>query len=168
MSDGETNLQPLQQAPHNQSPFQLECQHANTTTDPESGRRFCSSCGLEIPDRPVTVGGRQIPPHEWLRRSGQRLRKIDEIQLTVDGIRSELERMRHQGYSAVARVRGIKCAWPACDAPPKPGSKWCPAHKQERIRESAKERQRRKRARSRVLKVTPVLSVTRVTRDAPI
>ena len=159
--------EPTANASHPLPPSSLECQHEITVTDPDSGQKFCKGCGLEIPDQPVIVDGQEIPIHEWLRLCGQRLQTIDELQLAVDGIQSELERMRHQGYSAMARVRGIKCAWPACEQPPKPGSKWCRRHKQERIRESAKERQRRKRTRDRV-GAAPVLSVTRITRDASV
>lgn len=51
----------------------------------------------------------------------------------------------HRLDATVAQVRDVRCAWPGCQVPPRPGSRWCPAHKEEHRKENARERQRRKR-----------------------
>jgi len=117
----------------------MTCNHPSVVTDPETGKDFCETCGLQLVDKPVSVGGRLIPPEEYLRRVQGVIRLIDDEIL-------QREQRKHELLLTAARVRDVRCQWPNCQAPPLLRSKWCPEHKRQHSRELARERQRRHRS----------------------
>jgi len=114
------------------------CEHASTVTDPETGQSFCQKCGLLLPEGPVQIGSRLVPPEEFLRRLRIKCRELD-----AEILRSQ--QLKHQLLSVAAKVQDTRCKSPGCQAPPMLRSKWCPLHRQEHAKEQARERQRRHR-----------------------
>jgi hypothetical protein len=134
------------------------CEHASVT-DPETGESFCQNCGLLLPDRPVPIGSRLVPPEEFLRRLTIKCKELDlEILLK--------QQRKHQLLSVAAKVQDTRYRWPGCQAPPILRSKWCPMHYHEHAKELARERQRRHRRKA--AQPVKLLTCHAVTHDKPI
>jgi hypothetical protein len=113
------------------------CEHASVT-DPETGESFCQNCGLLLPEGPVPIGSRLVPPEEFMRRLRIKCQELDhEILLS--------QQKKHQLLSVAMKVRDTRCCWSGCQTAPMLHSKWCPLHRQEHAKEQARERQRRHR-----------------------
>jgi len=75
-------------------------------TDPETDKSFCEFCGLLLPEGPVPIGSRLVPPEEFLRRAAIKCQELDhEILLS--------QQRKHQLLSVAAKVRDIRCRWQA-------------------------------------------------------
>jgi hypothetical protein len=118
--------------------FRQTCEHANTVTVPETGQSFCQTCGLLIPDRPIEIGSRLIPPSEFLQRAAAKYQELRLEELRIQTQKNTI-------LVSIAKVQDRKCVWPGCDAAAMPRGKWCPIHKHEHEREGARERQRCRR-----------------------
>ena len=119
-------------------PNDEDCDHTNTEPDPETHQNYCTHCGLFVPDRPIKIGDREIPPAAFLR-------KIEIATKQLDTEILEKQQQKNQLRVAGAKVRDIKCAWPGCEAAPMFHGKWCPDHQHEHRKQLARERQRRHR-----------------------
>jgi hypothetical protein len=138
-----------------------DCQHRITEND-EAGRVWCrDKCGIEIPEEPVLVGDRLIPPVEWLRRAALEYRKLDAKQkeklLEVKEIQAKKDRI----ISIAGDLQNRKCHRPGCSLKPHLRSKWCEKHGALHEREMACNRQRRKRGRDHLSRLPrPVTPAT--------
>jgi hypothetical protein len=122
-----------------------DCQHEVTEPDPKTGKRYCCQCGLDVPSEPVSVGERQIPITEYMRRLELDYQELEQEEQRLQG---ELEPIRDKKdciVRIIGDLRDARCAWPGCREPPNPRSKWCPQHKAEHAREMDRNRQRRHR-----------------------
>jgi hypothetical protein len=106
--------------------------------DPATSRVYCRRCGVEIPDEPVPIGGRLVPVLEYLDRLERERRRLEDEERRIHLMMDSLDLQ-------IAGIRDMKCIWPGCDNPPLPRSKWCRLHKYERMKVTARERQRRRR-----------------------
>jgi hypothetical protein len=107
--------------------------------DPGTGKAYCRHCGIEIPDESVQIGHRLVSVPEYLDRLEMRRRTLDNLE---QRILLEMDSLDVQ----IAGIRDTMCAWPDCHTAPMHRSKWCRLHKNEREKQTAKERQRRRRS----------------------
>jgi hypothetical protein len=117
------------------------CQHVKLVTDPSTDQTWCAVCGVQLLDRPVPVGGRLVPPGEFMHRVQAVVRIIDDEIL----IR---EQRKHELLSTAARIQSRSCEYSNCEAPPLLRSKYCPIHRQLHRRILGRERQRRHRLKT--------------------
>jgi hypothetical protein len=128
-----------------------DCQHQVTEYHPESGKTYCCQCGLDIPSIPVSVGERQIPIDEYMRRLELQVQELEQedqrLQAEYDQRHQPIRHKKDQILRIIGGLRDARCAWPGCREPPKLRSRWCPQHKPEHEREIDRNRQRRHRER---------------------
>ncbi len=93
-----------------------------------------------IPEKPILIGGRLLPPMVLLRKHTIKRREIERL---VIHYQTKLRRLD----AVNAKVRGVRCAWLGCEVAPVMRGRWCPEHKAEHTRLSATERQRKRRER---------------------
>jgi len=125
-----------------------DCQHQVTEPDPNTGKTYCRQCGLDIPSAPVSVGDRQIPIDEYMRRLELDYKELEQeeqrLQAELEPIRDKKDRI----VRIIGDLRDVRCAWPGCHEPPKPRCKLCERHKPLHERQMDRDRQRRHRERS--------------------